>query len=234
MSRLFESLTQNVRDMIEAGELVPGDKLPSEREMARQFQVARVVVREAFRSLEESGVIEFRRGARGGAFIRNGDGAAITRRIKDLMSLGTISLGDLLEARVCLLGFAAELACELGTEDDFALLDQNLDETLTHLDSSDEERVQSITRFYTLIGKASNNAVIYFLIESLTEVVAKILMAAHRRIVSADLVIQRRIIVERFRARDRKGACAEMSKHLRYLHSLANQQSMELYTLRGL
>ena len=50
--------------------MLPGDKLPAERELAKQLKVSRHTLREALRSLEVTGLVEFRRGATGGAFIR--------------------------------------------------------------------------------------------------------------------------------------------------------------------
>ena len=61
------------------GRLVAGHKLPAEREMARQFKTSRVSVREAYRSLEELGLLRIRRGAEGGAFMSS----SITSRSAD-------------------------------------------------------------------------------------------------------------------------------------------------------
>ncbi|MDQ7864958.1 GntR family transcriptional regulator [Peribacillus frigoritolerans] len=55
--------------MIEADSLLPGDKIPSERELSDRFNVGRSSVREALRALELLGLIETRRGE--GTFIRD-------------------------------------------------------------------------------------------------------------------------------------------------------------------
>ncbi|MBR8646160.1 FadR family transcriptional regulator [[Brevibacterium] frigoritolerans] len=59
--------------MIEADSLLPGDKIPSERELSDRFNVGRSSVREALRALELLGLIETRRGE--GTFIRGFPGA---------------------------------------------------------------------------------------------------------------------------------------------------------------
>ena len=66
--RAFEEVASQIREQLTKGALKPGDRLPSERELAEQFGLSRNTVREALRSLEMSGILEFRKGATGGAF----------------------------------------------------------------------------------------------------------------------------------------------------------------------
>ena len=56
-TRLYESIIADISDRISQGELRPGDVLPSERELAEQFQLSRIPVREALKILEFLGVI---------------------------------------------------------------------------------------------------------------------------------------------------------------------------------
>jgi GntR family transcriptional regulator, transcriptional repressor for pyruvate dehydrogenase complex len=64
---LTSQLTRALRTRIDAGELKPGDKLPSEQELAEQFGVSRTVVREAISSLRASGFVATQQGV--GAFV---------------------------------------------------------------------------------------------------------------------------------------------------------------------
>ena len=70
--RAFEEVCDQIREEIQSGNLAPGDKLPSERELAEQFHVSRSTVREAFRTLEIGGVLELQKGVRGGAVVLMG------------------------------------------------------------------------------------------------------------------------------------------------------------------
>jgi DNA-binding FadR family transcriptional regulator len=54
---------------IKLGVVAPGDRLPSERDLAARFNVSRVTLREAIRALHESGYVESRRGRYGGTFV---------------------------------------------------------------------------------------------------------------------------------------------------------------------
>ena len=64
---------ERIRHQLSIRALRPGDKLPAERELAVQFGVSRSALREALRSLEIAGIVELRKGVKGGAFIRPGD-----------------------------------------------------------------------------------------------------------------------------------------------------------------
>ena len=67
--RNFELVIRQVREMLEAGRLKPGEKLPAEPELAAKFGVSRTALREALKVLELSGYLEVRRGYGGGTFV---------------------------------------------------------------------------------------------------------------------------------------------------------------------
>jgi len=64
--RVSETIARKIKGQISAHQLRPGEKLPAEREMAQRCKTSRVSVREAYRSLEEMGLLTIRRGAEGG------------------------------------------------------------------------------------------------------------------------------------------------------------------------
>ncbi|MGG4265621.1 FadR/GntR family transcriptional regulator [Peribacillus simplex] len=68
-SKIYLDVVESLRSMIEADSLMPGDKIPSERELSDRLNVGRSSVREALRALELLGLIETRRGE--GTFIRD-------------------------------------------------------------------------------------------------------------------------------------------------------------------
>src|SRR5260370_19079663 len=67
--RTFEEIINQIKANIEEGRLQRGDKLPTERALASQFQVSRNTVREALRTLEISGFVTLKRGPAGGALV---------------------------------------------------------------------------------------------------------------------------------------------------------------------
>lgn len=61
-SKRYLDIVKEIRDMIRQEKIKPGDRIPSERELAEKLQVGRSTLREALRSLELLGLIETRRG----------------------------------------------------------------------------------------------------------------------------------------------------------------------------
>jgi DNA-binding FadR family transcriptional regulator len=66
----FEETVERLLQAIKLGVVVPGERLPAERELAARFKVARVTLREAIRALADAGYVESRRGRYGGTFVR--------------------------------------------------------------------------------------------------------------------------------------------------------------------
>jgi DNA-binding GntR family transcriptional regulator len=93
--RAFEEICERIREQLDLGVLKPGDKLPPERDLAQQLGVSRNVLREALRSLEMAGVLRLRKGVKGGAFVREGDTGRMNLVMRDMLSLGTISVREL-------------------------------------------------------------------------------------------------------------------------------------------
>ena len=109
--RAFEEICERIREQLALGVLKPGDKLPPERDLAQQLGVSRNVLREALRSLEMAGVLRLQKGVKGGAFIQEGDTSRMNDVMRDMLSLGTISVRELSEARIHVLDLVVRLAC---------------------------------------------------------------------------------------------------------------------------
>src|SRR6266404_4027345 len=127
--RAFEEICERIREQLALGVLKPGDKLPPERDLAQQLGVSRNVLREALRSLEMAGVLRLLKGVKGGAFIQKGDTSRMNEVMRDMLSLGTISVRELSEARVHVLDLVVRLACASARQADFEALEANIERT---------------------------------------------------------------------------------------------------------
>jgi len=58
VTKIYEQVLQQIKDMIADGTLNKGDKLPTERELVERFKVSRTSVREALRAMKNMGIIE--------------------------------------------------------------------------------------------------------------------------------------------------------------------------------
>src|SRR5256885_12323508 len=106
VARASSSIADQIRQAIVTGKLDQGARLPPERELAEQFGVSRVTVRDALRALEAMGLIEVRVGARGGAFVTVPTGSLVGQTMSDMMMMSAVTPEDIVEAR---------LIVELGT-----------------------------------------------------------------------------------------------------------------------
>jgi GntR family transcriptional regulator, transcriptional repressor for pyruvate dehydrogenase complex len=125
-ARVSEAIVHRIKKQITEGRLLAGHKLPAEREMARQFKTSRVSVREAYRTLEEVGVLRIRRGADGGAFIAQLDHEPVLRSLALVLALGKTSHNELTEARMLIEPPIARLAAVRARKDDVVRLERVL------------------------------------------------------------------------------------------------------------
>jgi DNA-binding FadR family transcriptional regulator len=105
----YEQVADRIAADIRTGRLAPGERLPSERDLARRLEVGRASVREAIAALQVAGIVETRPGS--GSFVADG-AAERTREARDS------SPSDLLEARALFEPAVARLAAQRGRPDE--------------------------------------------------------------------------------------------------------------------
>src|SRR6266568_8565191 len=114
--RNFELIEASIRREIYNGSLIPGQKLPNEFELARQFNVGRSAVREALKVLELAGLLVVRRGYNGGTFVAPPDFEDASESITLTFRLGEATVDQLIEAALVIEVRAAELAAQRASE----------------------------------------------------------------------------------------------------------------------
>lgn len=160
------ALTEAVVKQIKAGELAPGDCLPSQRELARQFQVGLGTVREAIKTLDAMGYLEVIRGK--GTFVATAALETANGASQIDKTLLAVSLADLVKAREIVECGAARLAAEVGDADSLARLQQ----IAAEMDASaqDSEAYYELDfRFHLAVAKASSNQALYELAKLLVD-----------------------------------------------------------------
>jgi DNA-binding FadR family transcriptional regulator len=90
-----EQVAQRLTDAIILGVLTPGERLPSEPELARRFGVALITVREGLVILRDTGLVETRRGREGGSFVIAVDAPHNTLLHARLRGLAQVELSDI-------------------------------------------------------------------------------------------------------------------------------------------
>ena len=215
--RAFEEICERIREQLALGVLKPGDKLPPERELAQQLGVSRNVLREALRSLEMAGILKLRKGVKGGAFIREGDTGRMNEVMRDMLSLGTISVRELQEARINVLDLVVRLACVNARQRDFEALEANIARTdVATREGRLLDRVECSREFYNLLAESTGNKVIIMIVNSVTEIHMRFVYAkvASSGAATPRLTDKRRQFLSALRARDVATASRLMRLHL--------------------
>ena len=170
-NRISLAIMDQIKEAVFQNKLRPGDKLPSERQLMEQFKASRVTVREALRTLEYSGVLEIKRGSEGGAFIRDPNTELVNNFLQDMFSMGKVKISNLTEARLAVEPFAAEVATLRIKENSLEQLRLNIEDTKNCLDKSNRSDARLLNlEFHRLIAQASGNPVIFFMIDSIMDI----------------------------------------------------------------
>ncbi|MCA1672543.1 MAG: FadR family transcriptional regulator [Actinobacteria bacterium] len=167
---LPEVIEEKLRELIESGELLPGERLPNEPELARRLGVARSSVRTALQRLEVQRVVEVRRGR--GWFVRRKPATDLQGDFIDWISERRFRISELLEVRMALEGLAVSLAVTRATDgeiDDIAKLSKDHRGAHTDID----ELVRTDEAFHEAIVRVSRNELLLatyrMLVPELTE-----------------------------------------------------------------
>ena len=117
--KISEEIVSQIKQLISKGELKPGDRIPSERELATMLGVSRPSVREAIMVLEAMGFVESRQG--GGTYVKALTEASIMNPLAKLVEMRDPELlRSLAEVRMGLESWSAYLAAQRATDADIA------------------------------------------------------------------------------------------------------------------
>jgi len=210
--RLYERVATHIQDVIVAGDLEPGDKLPSETELCGQFGVSRTVIREAMKSLEQRGLLSIEPGR--GTFVSAMSSQALSDSFGLFIRASDVSARNLIEVREHLEVKIAELAAERAKPENLAKMEQAIEEMDKNIESV-EEFIRADLDFHMAVAEATQNDVFLALVGSLIDEMQDI------RRVSADVPdgfddaqYYHKAIYECVKKRDKEGAAEVMQKHL--------------------
>jgi len=207
---IHELVVQRIRRAIHLGDYLPGDRLPSEREIAERLEVSRETVREAVKVLESEGYVVSRRGAAGGiAVTALGGPVARTHAQLQQNQESIVHLMDFRQANECL---AARLAARLRTEEDLAQISHAIEDLKVAEDIPRFRKADA--RFHLAVAVASRNPYVERAIVDAREAI--FLWHGNR---SYELVLHTTLsghqkIFDAIAARDPEGAAAAMDEHL--------------------
>jgi DNA-binding FadR family transcriptional regulator len=168
--KLADEVRDRLLTMIRSGELQPGDRLPSERDLMDRFAVGRPAVREALQSLGSAGLIEISHGER--ARIAVPDTRNMFDRIGQtmlhLLQTSPTTLEHLKEARILFEVGMVKTAAQNATPADVLNLEHALEQQRAALEDA-PEFVKRDMAFHTAIAAMSGNSVCVILSEAMLD-----------------------------------------------------------------
>lgn len=168
--RIFEKVSGSIKGLIFDGVLKTGDRLPSETELAQQFNVSRQTVREALRVLELSGFITTQKGGPKGPLIKDTIVNTISDLYLDAFRMEKISLGELTTARCEIERLVLNHVIEKADVSDLEALRRNIMESKKRVAGNVVALDENI-EFHNLLATASKNHVFVIVVGSLTAAV---------------------------------------------------------------
>jgi GntR family transcriptional regulator, transcriptional repressor for pyruvate dehydrogenase complex len=219
-----EQIAREIRMYIEREGLRPGDRIGTEHELSREFGVSRPTLREGLRRLAGSHLIRVQKGRAGGVFVDNtpnvGIGRHVSESIAAMLECESVTLCELLEARMLLEVPLAGLAAEHADEASIAVLIEAIDDARDHDPAGEEFRVAD-ARFHRGIADMAGNDLLLTFTSWILDVLQPSLIEHLGSTIDGELVIgQHQAITRAIRRHQRTGAERAMRQHIEYMSEL--------------
>jgi GntR family transcriptional repressor for pyruvate dehydrogenase complex len=163
-----ERVARHIRLLIERGRLRPGDRLPTERELAAELGVSRPSVRSALQSLAAMGVLRSRQGA--GTFVQSGPPVLDSEPLSLLAALHDFTSEQMFEARAALEVVAAGLSAQRATAEQRAVMAEELAGMFAAIEEPQEFLAHDV-RFHRAVAAGANNPILAALVDMVSALV---------------------------------------------------------------
>jgi GntR family transcriptional repressor for pyruvate dehydrogenase complex len=168
--RAYEEVVSQLQELMQRHALTPGDRLPTERELARRFRVSRVTVRQALSVLQAMGLVETRVGD--GTFARSDSRTHTVTVLASALHAPPADLGEQLELRRLLEPQVARLAAERAREDDLAEMRRWV-AAQERRDAAGEPFVEEDAAFHLAIARTTKNSLLVRMVESIHQLLGE-------------------------------------------------------------
>lgn len=219
-----EQVALEIRRHLSARDLRPGERLGTEQELAAEFGVSRPTLREGLRLLASAHLIRATRGPGGGIFVAHTPNEGMSRSIGEsiatMLETDSVSLEELVDARVCLEVPLAGRAAERATDETVHELEGAIAEAAGNHPASDAFRAAD-TRFHRVIARTAESELLSAFTSWTLDVLQPSLIDTLGDAIDADAILQQHRAIVRAVARRRQAEAEEaMRRHLEYLHEL--------------
>lgn len=221
--KLSQSVVRQIELLILRGILRPGERLPSERDLAERLGVSRPSLREALGELQERGLLISRAGA--GVFVAEVLGSAFSPALVQLFASHDEAVFDYIAFRRDMEGLAAERAARLGSDTDLRVIGAIFARMeAAHLKRNPADEAQLDAEFHMAVIEASHNVVMLHMMRSMYDLLREGVfynrqMMFRQRANRETLLDQHRAINAALQARDPQAARAAVAAHMDYVEA---------------
>ncbi|MEL1136461.1 FadR/GntR family transcriptional regulator [Desulfitobacterium sp. THU1] len=177
--KIYEEIVEQIRELVARGDLKPGDRLPSERDLVERLQVSRASIREALSALELMGLLEVRSGE--GTFVRKLRSESVVAPLAWMLTMEKVTVIELLEIRKILEVQAVEMAAERAEAEDVKELSAALDELRADLSSPSSDG-SADHRFHYAITRATKNKIMIRLMDTISDLMKYVLKTSRSKL----------------------------------------------------
>ncbi len=217
-NKVYAQIAEQIEQLIVSGALRSGDRLPTERELAEQFQASRTAVREAMKTLAQKGLVDMRPGR--GTVVIDGTAQALRHSLGLVLRVGRAGCQDeLVEVREILEPEIAALAAARATEEHLAALQAAVQVMDASLDDADAY-IAADNDFHRTLAKATQNSLILAFVDSIVDLLSeqrKQIFSVPGGPVRGQMHHKR--ILDALRCHDAEAARAAMHAHLRQVRA---------------
>ncbi len=225
--RTADDVVEQIEALILEGVLGAGDRLPGERELARQLDVSRPSLREALKSLEARGLLVSRQG--GGTFVADLTGEVFSAPLSALITASPRAAADYLEYRREIEGWAAEYAAQRATPDDLALLGQIVERMrAAHAANDFEAEARIDVEFHQAVGECAHNIILLHTLRSCYRLLSNGVFQNRRGVFAlpgarGSLLAQHEAIFDAIRRGDAQAARVTAMEHIAFVSRAMNE-----------
>jgi GntR family transcriptional repressor for pyruvate dehydrogenase complex len=209
-----EEVVARLRDMIQNGDLSPGDRLPPERDLAKLLGVSRPTLRAGIRSLTAVGILQSRQGA--GTFVAEAEDSPTldTNALRLLSALHGFTSDEMFEARLALEMSIAALAAERASSEEMAQLAEEIAGMYASIDKPEQYLVHDM-QFHQTVAAASGNRILTALMNMVASILFEYRSKTVKRAIDLkDSAEQHHNIYRAIRERNPEAARQSMRVHL--------------------
>lgn len=210
--------------LIKQKRLLPGSKLPPERELAQIMNVSRPSLRAALQALATMNVIEIHPGS--GAYVSRLEPDRLVQHLDFIFALDESSVLQLFDVRRTLELRTAALAARSITDNEIADLEQYL--VAWDVARDDDQREEADREFHRCIAAASRNPILYRFVTVVTQLAKESRCRSYRLPKAIDNTrAEHRALIDALRAHDAAGAEQAMLNHLQGAETFLRQMVAE-------